>query len=161
EIRLRDEHAAHDLRADEVIDMPRDLLDMVGKQSASHPLVILMNRDRTLPVPPRSDPERNLARDFVLPTARTFSLTGDARATTLADPETLDRDLGLPTLAQGGIATSTSESLSGCIKCRPDAAIDGDPTTAYNTPFAGVDRQWVQYVLPKPVTFDHMNLQVV
>ncbi len=161
EIRLRDEHAAHDLRVDEVIDMPRDLLSMVGTKSASHPLVILMNRDRTLPVPPRLDPERNLARDFVLPTARTFSLTGDARVTTDVDTSVLDADLGLPAPSKGGIATETSEYMSGCVHCRPDDAIDGDPTTAYNTPFTGVRSQWVQYTLPRPVTFDHMNLQVV
>ena len=35
EIRLRDRHADHDVRVDEVIQMPQDLLDAVGEASAS------------------------------------------------------------------------------------------------------------------------------
>jgi hypothetical protein len=162
EVRLRDEHASSDVHVDEVIDMPRDLLDMMGNSSASHPLVLEMTRDRTLPVPPRSDPELSIVRDFVLPTARSFSLTGDARLTTLNENNApLDSALGLPSPAQGGIATAQSEYLGACVNCRADAAIDGNPATAYNTPLAGVTRQWMQYVLPKPVTFNRMNLQIV
>ena len=43
----------------------------------------------------------------------------------------------------------------------PSAAADGDPTTAWNTPFVGVTGQWVQYETPQPITFDRMRLQVV
>ena len=34
EIRLRDEHADHDVRVDEVVQMPQDLLDALGSAAA-------------------------------------------------------------------------------------------------------------------------------
>ena len=56
--------------------MPRDLLRAEGGASASHALVLVMSRARGLPVPPRTDEEKAIARAFTLPTSRTFSLTG-------------------------------------------------------------------------------------
>jgi hypothetical protein len=161
EVRLRDEHAAHDLRVDEVIDLPTDALKALGAATESHPLIYVMQRERTLLVPPRGDPEKNISRAFVVPTARTFSLTGNARLTADANDAALERALGLPSLASGGIRASTSFSLNGCVACRPGSAIDGDPTTAWNGGYAGAIGQWIQYDLSTPVTFDHMNLQVV
>jgi hypothetical protein len=161
EVRLRDEHGTRDVRVDEVIDMPRDALDALGTKSASHPLVILMSRDRTLLVPPRLDPEIDVTRQFVLPTARTFSLTGTARLTADTSDATLDTVLGLPTAQQGGIVARSSEFLPGCVACRATSAIDGNPATAWDTPLTNVRDQWVDYTLPKPITFDTMNLQVV
>ena len=43
-----------------------------------------MNRIRTQVIPPRSDPEASMVRQFTLPTARTFSVGGTARISTLA-----------------------------------------------------------------------------
>ncbi len=63
--------------ASEVLRLPTDLLDRAGAASVDHPLTILMARDR-VSGPPRSDPERTLARTFTLPTARTFSIGGTA-----------------------------------------------------------------------------------
>ena len=39
------------------LKMPSDLLSAVGAASVRRPLVLLMNRERVIPVPPRSDPE--------------------------------------------------------------------------------------------------------
>ncbi|MDQ1521628.1 MAG: arabinofuranan 3-O-arabinosyltransferase, partial [Actinomycetota bacterium] len=141
EVRVRDEHASHDLRVDEVVDMPRDALKALGKSSQSHPLVMVMQRERTLLVPPRLDPERSMSRDFVLPTARTFTLTGTSRLTAHADDQKLERALGLPSPAQGGILATASFYLDGCARCRPASAIDGDPTTAWNGGYGGATGQ--------------------
>jgi hypothetical protein len=156
EIRLRDRHADHDVRVDEVIQMPQDLLRAVGTASASHPLVILMQRDALRPVPPRTDPELDLARTFTLPSARTFALTGGASVNPGASDSVIDGVLDV-----GGVRASASESLPGCLQCRAASAADGDATTAWNTPFVGTTNQWVQLDAPKPVTVDRMRLQVV
>jgi arabinofuranan 3-O-arabinosyltransferase len=161
EVRLRDEHASHDLRVDEVVDMPRDALNALGTTSASHPLVLVMSRERTLLVPPRLDPERNLSRQFVLPTPRTFSLTGTARLTTDTIDGKIEQALGQPSPTRGGIEANASTFLDGCANCRPGTAIDGDPATAWNSRFGSVRGQWVEYVLPQRITFNRMNLQLV
>jgi hypothetical protein len=52
EIRLRDERpGARDVRVDEIIKMPTDLLTAAGKRSLDHPLVLTMTRDGRMPHP--------------------------------------------------------------------------------------------------------------
>jgi hypothetical protein len=157
EIRLRDRNADHDVRADEVVQMPRDLLAAVGADSAGHPLVILMTREALRSVPPRTDPERAIVRTFDLPGERTFALTGTASVNPESSDATIDRAIGV----RSPVGAEASESLPGCLRCRASAAADGDPTTAWQTPFVGVTGQWVQFETPRPITFDRMRLQVV
>ena len=68
EIRLHDRGASHDVRLDEIEQMPSDLLDALGSASAGHPLVLVMSRDATRPTPPRGQPEWSISRTFTLPT---------------------------------------------------------------------------------------------
>ncbi|MDQ1532516.1 MAG: arabinofuranan 3-O-arabinosyltransferase, partial [Actinomycetota bacterium] len=149
------------VRVKEVVRMPTDLLAAEGTASESHPLALVMSRIRGRPVPPRTDEEKMISRAFTLPTARTFSLTGTARLTPDAKGATIDQVLGIPTAAQGGVDAEAREFLAGCVQCRSDNAIDGDPTTAWVTPFVGVRQQFVSYEIAKPITFDHMNLAVI
>ena len=160
EIRLRDDSSGP-VRVDEVVRMPSDLTDALDGATADHPLVILMSRQRQLPVPPRSDEEESLVRSFTLPADRTFTLTGEARLATGAPGKVVDALLGLPSVADGGVSAEASASLPGCARCRPPAAVDGDPATAWNTPFSDVVGQWVEYGAAEPVTFDHLDLRVV
>ncbi len=141
--------------------MPGDLTDALGDAVADHPLVILIGRQRQLPVPPRSDEEESLVRSFTLPAERTFRLTGEARLAPDAPYEGVDAFLGAPAVDAGGVAATASSSLPGCARCRPAAAIDGDPGTAWNTPFAEVVGEWVEYDAGEPITFDHLDLRVV
>jgi arabinofuranan 3-O-arabinosyltransferase len=157
EIRLRDRNADHDVRADEVVQLPRDLLAAVGADAAAHPLVILMTREALRPVPPRTDPERAIVRTFELPAARTFALTGAGSV----NPDASDTAIGNGLGVRSRVTADASESLPGCIRCRASAAADGDRSTAWNTPFVGVKGQWVQFKSPEPVTFERMQLQVV
>jgi hypothetical protein len=160
EVRVEDTNTGAPVRVREVVRMPSDLLAATGPASTAHPLVVIMNRERSRPVPPRSDPELAIVREFTLPDAREFSLTGTARVTPTATAASIETALGQPSIDQGGVQADASEFLEGCVNCRPDAAIDGDLATAWQTPFQRVRGQWADYGLPAPITFDHMNLSV-
>lgn len=161
EIRLRDEHSSSDVHVAEVIRMPDDLLSALGSSAATHPLVLVMSRDRLQPAPPRTDPEQSIVRAFTLPGARTFTLTGSGSVSPDASDASIDRALGVPDSNAGGVTASSSEFLVGCVACRADAAIDGNPATAWQTPFVGVRGQWIDAQVSKPITFDHIDLQVI
>jgi hypothetical protein len=158
EIGLRDDHATHDLRLREVEQMPTDLVDAIRASAASHPLVYIMRRDNVRDVPPRSQPELSIDRAFVVPNARDFTLTGNATITPDAHPITVAAAEGLKNAAEGGVTEEASGVMVGCLACSPGAAIDGDPSTAWQTPFIGVGGQYVRYTTPKPISFDHLDL---
>jgi hypothetical protein len=101
-------------------------------------------------------------RKFNVPNARTFSLRGSARLdTSVADP-LIDSLLGVPGVAAGGITVTSSQRLPGSVSARGSSAFDGDPTTAWTTGFEHtVGAQWLDVATSKPVTFDHLDLQVV
>src|SRR5207245_378039 len=134
EIRLRDAHASHDVRVDEVVRMPSDLLGALGAASGNHPLVVVFTRDAIRPVPPRTQPEQSISRSFVLPTARTFALTGNATVSPDSS-EAAIQDALRPGDITPGMSVSASAFLAGCLSCRADAAFDNDPNTAWQTRF--------------------------
>jgi hypothetical protein len=157
EIRLRDVNAAHDVRVDEVEQMPQDLLGALGADAARHPLIVLMSRDAVRGVLPRTDPETALARTFTLPGSRIFTLTGSASVNPAATDPVIDAALGRAT----SVTASASASLAACLPCHAASAADGNPATVWNTPFVKVSNEWVQFESRRPVTFSRMNLQVV
>ncbi|HTD51222.1 MAG TPA: alpha-(1-_3)-arabinofuranosyltransferase family protein, partial [Acidimicrobiia bacterium] len=157
EIRLRDQHANQDVHVDEVVQMPQDLLDALAAQTTSHPLILVMTRDALRPVPPRTDPEQSIARTFDLPAARTFALTGNASVNPSASDTAIGAAFGFPPT----VTADASASLPGCLACHAASAADGIPATAWETPFATVGGQWVQFETAKPLTVSNMNLQVV
>ena len=162
EIRLRDDRpGSSDVRVDEVVRMPTDLLGAAGTSSLQHPLVIAMTRDRQYPTPPRYDPELHLVREFSLPTDRSFALSGTVRMNPTAPDDLIDRLLGIPGADQGGITAVSSQYLDGNPRARASSAFDGDATTAWSTKFATPVGQWVQVTTPQPITFDHLDLRVV
>ncbi len=158
EIRLRnDAPGAHDVRVSEIVKMPTDLLSTVGKASLQRPLVFLMNRERVIPVPPRSDPELSMVRKLALPVGRSFGVGGDVRLSPFYPDQKTDRLLGYT----GPVIATSSEHLSGAPQDRASAALDQDPATAWVTPFSTVDGQHVNVTLPAPITMDHLDLQLV
>ena len=159
EIRVRDQHADHDARVDEVVQMPQDLLDALGATAEAHPLILVMTRDAIRPVPPRTDPELSIARTFDLPGSRTFALTGSADVSPDAPSAAIDAALD-PT-ARSAVTADASASLPGCVQCRAASAADGNLATAWNTPFVKLGGQWVQFEAPKPIRMSQMVLQVV
>jgi arabinofuranan 3-O-arabinosyltransferase len=160
EIGLRDEHATHDLRLREVEQMPTDLTEALGPGAATHPLVYIMRRDNVRDVPPRSQPEHSINRSFDVPNARTFQLAGNATITPDAPAVTVATALGIPNASAGGVTEEASKVLPSCLACSPGAAIDGNPSTAWQTPFVGASGQYVEYKTPQPITFDHLDLQI-
>ena len=62
---------SEDVRADEIVRMPTDLVDAAGATAADRPLVYQMSRDRNVVVPPRySEDETALVRRFRVPDKR-------------------------------------------------------------------------------------------
>ena len=75
-----------------------------------------------------------------------------------ADDAAIDAALGVP--GDGHRRRRASRCRAAC-SAAPRARPTANPATAWNTPFVGVGGQWVQFDSPQPITFSHMNLQVV
>jgi len=147
---------------DELVRPPTDLLDAAGASSIDHRLALLFTRLRTNPAEPvRTDEEVALRRVFSLPTARTFALSAQARLSAYITDDAIDRLLGFPGAEQGGITATSSTRLSGSLERRARAAIDGDPTTAWDSVFEQPLDQRIDIAVAEPVTFDHLDLQLV
>ena len=135
----------------------------VGTASQSHRLVLVMTRQRVAPIAPASDPEPILARNFTLPTTRTFTLTGTARISSSASDQTIDTVVGRPGAAQGGVVAYSSSRLPGDLEATASAALDGNPATVWS-PEMGVGNQrgaWIQVNRPQSSSVDHLDLVVV
>ncbi len=163
EIGLRDDRpGARPVRVDEVVRMPTDLLDAAGAASHERRLVVLLDRERLAPFPPRYDPELSIARRFDLPTARAFSLRGSVRVNAASDVGGAITDRAIHDELPGGISSDSQEHIAGDVSARASSAIDGDPSTAFVTTFAPKrSRIWVRYRLPEPVSFDRMDMRIV
>ncbi|HEY7438309.1 MAG TPA: alpha-(1-_3)-arabinofuranosyltransferase family protein [Acidimicrobiia bacterium] len=159
EVQLRDDRPGSPVaRVDPVVRMPVDLVDAARSAAATRPLVYSISRSRTVVIPPRTgQDEPSIARELTVPNARTFAVRGTARLSPNAPGEATDAALGLP----DPLTVTTSGQLPGTVNMRGSAAFDGDPATAWTTPFAVGDGQWIQAQLAQPVSFDHLNLEVV
>ena len=110
-------------------------------------LVFSMNRSRTILVPPRVLPGRaqtcpglRRAGGARLRPRRTQPGSRPPRPTTL-----VDQLLGIPGADAGGVTARRPQRLPGDLQARASSAIDGDPSTAWSTPFGqpcrAVDRR--------------------
>lgn len=145
-----------------VLAMPSDLLRAAGASSLRDRLVLTMSRSRVQPIPPRRSPEATLARQFTLPTARTFTLSGTATMSTLIPDDQIDRLVGRNG-SSNGITAYSSGRLPGDLNAGAQAALDGNPSTAWSPGFGTAAQigAWIHVDLPHPVTVDHLDLQVV
>jgi len=159
--------------ASESLRLPTDLLSMAGASSLLLRLAILMQRDRAIE-PPRHDPEPYMRRTFTLPTARTFSVSGTAEINYGDSDNLINQLIGLTpagklpapvSMATPGPATvlaaNSSTRLDGDRSARANAAADGDASTAWIAETGPQSGEWLDFTLDKPVTFDHLDLQVV
>ena len=150
----------------EVLDMPGDLLRMAGTSSLADPLVVLMDRDRAPDVPPRTDPELDMARSFQLPTARTFTIGGQARISAKDADALIESDIGAPASGHpaGGdpiLVANSSTRLPGDRNAGATAAVDSNPSTAWSAALTTQAGEWLDYQLARPLRLDHLDLQVV
>ncbi len=151
------------ITVEQSIAMPGDLLRTAGSSSLFDRLSLVMTRLRSSGTPPRSDVEASLARSFWLPTTRTFSLTGSARISPLIPDDEIDRLVGRPGANGSGIVAYSTGRLPGDLRAGAIATLDDDPSTLWEPGF-GAGHQagdWLQYSLPRPISFDHLDLQVV
>ena len=72
----------------------------------------------------------------------------------------LDALLGRPDASEGGVTATSTARLDGDLGALASSAIDGDPTTAWQTPFAFVQGNVATYTSASPFTFDHLDLVV-
>ncbi len=150
-------------RAEESVVMPEDLLRMAGASSLQDRLALVMTRLRVAPATSRTDPEPALDRTFWLPTTRTFWLTGTARLDASVSDQLIDELVGRPGSDGSGVVATSTGRLQGDPGATASAALDGNPATAWSSPI-GPGRQVGQSLtiqLPSPVTFDHLDLQLV
>jgi arabinofuranan 3-O-arabinosyltransferase len=150
------------ISANETIAMPEDLLRSSGAGSLQDRLSLVMTRLRSSGAPPRSDTETTLNRTFWLPTARTFSLTGSARISALIPDDQIDLLVGRTSLSQPHVVATSLGRLPGDLQANAMAAVDGSASTLWEPGFGVTHQagQWLQYTLPQPVTFDHLDLQI-
>jgi len=145
-------------QVDEVLRMPEDLLAAAGTGSLSHRLTLVMTRLRAAPAPPRSDPEIDIARSFTLPTARTFSVSGTARLSSLVGDNQLDAVLGT---TPPGMLVRSSGRMPGAPQDRASSTLDGNPATVWSPGLGQQAGSWLEYDMGRPVTFDYMVLILV
>jgi hypothetical protein len=146
-------------RQREAIALPTDLLDATGA-AIDHPLAIMLTRQRQDPPDTtRIDEELRMVRSLSLPSAREFSLAGDARLFRRTPSYVIDEVLGRP--HDGSVTWArASTRLNGDVMTAA-AAFDGDPTTAWTSVRSNPERQWIEVNLTDPVTVDEVPLTVI
>jgi arabinofuranan 3-O-arabinosyltransferase len=150
-------------QVEEVVKMPSDLLTKAGAASLGNRLTLSMARERVSSYPPRSDPETTISRQFTLPTARTFTLSGAASISSLLPDDQVDRLVGVPGSTGSGVVAYSNGRLNGDLKSGAEAAIDGNPATAWQPGFGAAHQvgDWLEYNLEKTLTFSSMTLRVL
>ena len=146
----------------EAIGLPSDMLRSLGSASLAHRLTIVLTRDRVSPFPPRSDPELAMNRQFWLPTARSFSLSGTARISALIPDNAIDSLLGGPDVF-GGAVIGSNERLPGDLNARAVFAFDDNPKTFWSPGFDAPAQigAWIEASLRHRISFDHLDMKVV
>ena len=151
-----------DVRVDEVLRLPTGLLDATGATATDHDLAVVMTRARTDPANAvRSDEETHLARRFELPAGRAFTLAVEGRLADDVTDDVVDRVLGRPGVDAGAVTVSSSSRLPGDPGSGGAAALDGDPSTAWQPAFLASEGAWLSVSSPGVVSFDRLDLQVV
>lgn len=133
-----------DLVVDEIIVLPTDVVDRIGDDDLqSTDITVLLTRLRTDPANVvRDDTERFMNRLITLPAAREFELSGTARLSARAAGEVIDAETG-------DALVSGSSFLAGSVNSRPSAALDGDDTTMWQTPFGVQEGNFMAFSLPE------------
>ena len=146
----------------EVVRPPTDLLAAAGAGAADHPLTYVFARRRADPSEvDTADEEAQLKRWVQGPTARSFAVFGKATVSTRLTDAATDHMLGVPAAQAGGLDVSSSAHIAGDLRSRGTSAVDGDPSTAWQTPINRSVGQWVEVTAAEPIALDHLDLQVV
>ncbi len=123
-------------------------------------LTYVLTRQRIDPATPnRQAPEPSIDRRFDLPADRSLVISGEARLSSTADDTVVATALGQQEVQRATAVASVR--LPGSVESRGDAAVDGDPTTAWQTPFdgsTGATLTITQPTRPVPVEVDALTI---
>jgi arabinofuranan 3-O-arabinosyltransferase len=154
EIRLRDDApGAKSVRVDETMRLPEDMLTAFGAASLDHPLAIVLSRESTMD-------QLAMNRKFTLPTARSFTLAGTAKIGDRARDDAIDAALGIPGAKRGGVTATSNERSTDPI-ARASSAVDGNPSTAWNSPIGEISKARLTVTTADSRTLDRLALQLV
>jgi arabinofuranan 3-O-arabinosyltransferase len=146
----------------EVVRPPTDLLDVAGDDSLEHPLTYVFTRRRANPSEVVvEDEESQLLRLVEGPVARRFVVFGTARLAADLPAAVVDQLLGMPAPDAGGVLVTSSSQLAGDPRSRATSALDGDPTTAWQTPVNSAVGEWIEIESPEDLDIDEIGLTVV
>jgi len=147
---------------EELVRPPVDLLRQTGTSSLAHRFTMLFTRLRSNQAEPvRTDEENAVRRLIDLPTARSFTVDGQARLAVGTPSEDVDVLIGVPGAGDGGVIARSDVRLPGSMADRPSAAIDGDPTTAWTSIYQNQAGHFIEYVVPEPLTAERMAMDIV
>lgn len=128
---------------------------MPASDTAQHRLSYALTRLRLeASTPNRADPELTIDRMIEVPTSRLFQLHGTARLAGSASDALIDQSLGLT----GPWTATASGHLDGNPASRAGAAIDGDLTSAWETPSDDVVGSVLHLTAPTTVTASSLRL---
>ncbi len=152
------------LSVTETVRLPTDVIARAGGHSG--PLSVVLTRQRANPAEPvRSDPERSIQRVFALPDtplgASVYGTSGTIRLADRSPDDVIDRVLGRPGAADGGVTATSSSRLPGSPDARASSALDGDPGTAWVPALGPQVGQFVRYDFGRPLTTESLDLQVI
>ncbi|MCX6511570.1 MAG: discoidin domain-containing protein, partial [Actinobacteria bacterium] len=153
--------------ARESLRLPTDLLTKAG--SLNTPLVILTARLRAPIVPPRFDPELAISRVFTTPAARSFAISGGIRASAEVSDAMINDIVGrshhdgysTPQSVATIVQTNSLSRLNGGYEKGSWESADGNPKTSWTPSFGKQNGRWLTYDFSKPISIDHLNLQLV
>lgn len=138
----------------ELIRPPTDLLAAAGADSLAHPLTWVFTRRAANPSEVVvSDEERVMTRIVENPVARTYTAYGSVRASTSSTDDFVDDLLGVH-----GARATADVRLGGDLRSRATSAIDGDPTTAWQTPINSPSGHTLTVTNPEPFDVDGIDL---
>ncbi len=145
-----------DLVGGEITRVPVDLLEAVGNRG-DHALAVVLTRQRNDPTDEAyPDPEAQLGRQLELSLARSFGVVGEVRLAPDAPGPVIDALVG-----RQGPTVDASATIPGGRRATPSMALDGDPTTAWQTPFGvPADDPWIRVRAEQPFTVEELRLQV-
>ena len=118
----------------EMVRLPVDVARRIGSRAAGHSLAVVLSRLRQeTGADGRQDEEPTLDRRFVLPDARSFTLSGTARVDPNAPDAAIDRLLGTATPdqryeASSHLARRPRRARVACVHRRPGATRGPAPT---------------------------------
>ncbi len=146
----------------EVVRPPTALLEAAGATSIDRALLYAFDRRASADVDVlAADEEPTMQRWVIGPVARSFSVFGRSRISASLADDRIDALLGLESADQGGVTASASVRLPGDLGSRASSAIDGDPTTAYQTPLNPTAGTTIEVTYAEPRSVDGLQMQVV